>query len=62
MGHYKKEYTPLFRGFDSHIGFWTGHQDYYDHTAVESGRWGLDMRIGKLMIFNQKFTKFYIFV
>lgn len=44
LGHYKKEYTPLYRGFESHLGFWTGHQDYYDHTAAESGVWGFDMR------------------
>ena len=35
LGHYKSVYTPLSRGFDSHYGYWTGHQDYYDHTAVE---------------------------
>lgn len=35
LGHYKSVYTPLHRGFDSHYGYWTGHQDYYDHTAVE---------------------------
>lgn len=44
LGSYKKEYTPLFRGFDSHLGYWTGHQDYFDHTAVETGTWGYDMR------------------
>lgn len=44
LGHYKREYTPLFRGFDSHLGFWTGHQDYFDHKAEERGEVGLDMR------------------
>ncbi|XP_033211508.1 arylsulfatase B [Belonocnema kinseyi] len=46
LGHYKKEYTPLYRGFSSHLGFWSGHQDYFDHTAVEEKQWGLDMRRG----------------
>lgn len=46
LGHYKRVYTPLYRGFDSHVGCWTGHQDYNDHTAEESGVWGLDMRRG----------------
>lgn len=46
LGHYKRAYTPLYRGFDSHVGYWTGHQDYSDHTAMEHGTWGLDMRRG----------------
>ncbi|XP_034171357.1 arylsulfatase J isoform X2 [Osmia lignaria lignaria] len=46
LGFYIKEYTPMYRGFDSHVGFWSGHQDYFDHTAVESPYWGLDMRRG----------------
>lgn len=44
LGSYKKEYTPLYRGFKSHLGIWTGHHDYNDHTAMETGMWGLDMR------------------
>jgi len=28
------------------VGFWSGHHDYNDHTAVEHGHWGLDMRNG----------------
>lgn len=46
LGSYRKEYTPTYRGFDSHLGYWTGHHDYNDHTAVESPYWGLDMRRG----------------
>lgn len=38
LGFYTKEYTPLYRGFDSHIGFWSGHHDYFDHSAVEEVR------------------------
>ncbi|XP_037956050.1 arylsulfatase B-like [Teleopsis dalmanni] len=44
LGHYKRIYTPLYRGFRSHVGFWTGHHDYFDHTAQENPSWGLDMR------------------
>lgn len=44
LGSYRKEYTPTYRGFDSHLGYWTGHHDYNDHTAVEDQYWGLDMR------------------
>ncbi|CAL7936934.1 unnamed protein product [Xylocopa violacea] len=46
LGFYTKEYTPTYRGFDSHVGFWSGRQDYFDHTAVESPYWGFDMRRG----------------
>ena len=46
LGSYKKAYTPLMRGFESHVGIWTGHHDYFDHTAEEKGMWGLDMRRG----------------
>ncbi|KAG8226112.1 hypothetical protein J437_LFUL006742 [Ladona fulva] len=46
LGFYKKEYTPEYRGFDSHVGHWTGQQDYYDHTATEEHFWGLDMHRG----------------
>lgn len=35
LGFYKKEYTPTFRGFRSHTGYWSGHQDYNDHMAME---------------------------
>lgn len=46
LGHYRAAYTPERRGFDSHLGYWTGHQDYFDHTADERGGYGLDMRRG----------------
>ncbi|XP_075972359.1 arylsulfatase I isoform X2 [Anticarsia gemmatalis] len=46
LGNYKKEYLPLNRGFDSHLGFWTGKIDLYDHTNMEQGSWGYDFRRG----------------
>lgn len=46
LGHWKREYTPLYRGFLSHVGYWTGHQDYNDHTSFERPGWGYDMRRG----------------
>lgn len=42
----------MYRGFDSHLGFWAGHQDYYDHTGVESGVWGPDMRRNMSVAFD----------
>ncbi|XP_042228153.1 arylsulfatase B-like [Homarus americanus] len=45
LGMATRELTPIYRGFMSHFGYWTGHQDYYDHTAQEGpGYWGYDMR------------------
>ncbi|XP_049956678.1 arylsulfatase J-like [Schistocerca serialis cubense] len=46
LGFFKKEYTPTYRGFDSHFGYWNGFQDYYDHTvkATNSPFAGYDMR------------------
>ena len=29
---FAKEYTPLYRGFESHYGYYQGCEDYYDHT------------------------------
>ncbi|XP_058835002.1 arylsulfatase B [Topomyia yanbarensis] len=46
LGHYTLKYTPLQRGFDSHVGFWTGHHHMFDHSSVETETWGLDMRRG----------------
>ncbi|XP_058788987.1 arylsulfatase B-like isoform X2 [Phymastichus coffea] len=48
QGFHRREYTPLFRGFDSHFGYWNGLQDYYTHDVDSSvpgeGFRGFDMR------------------
>lgn len=36
LGMAIKEMTPNYRGFASHFGYWTGHKDYYDHSAQEA--------------------------
>ena len=35
LGSHSANFTPTYRGFKSHLGYWTGHEDYYDHTAQE---------------------------
>ena len=35
LGSHTRRVTPTHRGFSSHTGYWTGHEDYYDHTAQE---------------------------
>ena len=37
LGHHRKEFLPTFRGFDSHYGFWLGHQDYFSHMSGDGG-------------------------
>uniref|UniRef100_T1IX37 Sulfatase N-terminal domain-containing protein n=1 Tax=Strigamia maritima TaxID=126957 RepID=T1IX37_STRMM len=63
LGFFHTNYTPTARGFDSHFGYFCGHQDYFDHTAQETNYdWGLDMRNGsKLMksLFGQYSTTLF---
>ena len=35
LGSFTQDVTPTKRGFLSHTGYWTGHEDYFDHTAQE---------------------------
>ncbi|XP_002741217.1 arylsulfatase I-like [Saccoglossus kowalevskii] len=44
LGFFAKEYTPTYRGFDSHYGYFLGHQDYYTHNALWNNQWGFDLR------------------
>ncbi|XP_054267266.1 arylsulfatase B-like [Macrosteles quadrilineatus] len=47
LGFYKKEFTPLQRGFDSHFGYWSGAISYYDHIDENPYNYsGHDMRRG----------------
>ena len=33
LGFHTKEYTPIYRGFDSHFGYWGSKEDYYTHDC-----------------------------
>ncbi|XP_070567143.1 arylsulfatase I-like isoform X2 [Ptychodera flava] len=44
LGYYAWEFTPLFRGFDTHYGYYNGEEDYYIHTAQTNKYIGLDFR------------------
>ncbi|XP_054166666.1 arylsulfatase B-like [Oppia nitens] len=43
QGFFQRSYIPTERGFDTHFGYWTGHEDYYDRTSQENW-WGIDFR------------------
>ncbi|XP_077994636.1 arylsulfatase B-like [Glandiceps talaboti] len=48
LGYFAWEYTPLYRGFDSHYGYYNGEEDYYIHAAEGNGNYiGLDFRDDK---------------
>ena len=37
LGFCNEKYLPTHRGFESHIGYMLGHEDYYLHTNAPSG-------------------------
>ncbi|CAH1792967.1 unnamed protein product [Owenia fusiformis] len=52
LGFCSWEYTPTYRGFHSHYGYFLGEEDYWDHTSwAEGGKLkGLDFRHNKELI------------
>lgn len=48
LGFYQKDYTPLYRGFDEHMGYFAGQEDYYTHIGPGYGgtKAGLDWHRG----------------
>ncbi|KAF6029584.1 hypothetical protein EB796_012153 [Bugula neritina] len=48
LGMFTRNYTPTYRGFDSHFGFWSDKTDYFSHensgsVAASSNAIGLDL-------------------
>jgi len=54
LGHFKHAHLPLQRGFDAHVGFYSGFQDHFSHVSESSicevadaeGQCFLDLRSG----------------
>ncbi|XP_052803906.1 arylsulfatase B-like isoform X1 [Mya arenaria] len=53
LGFFKNEYLPTSRGFDSHFGYWTGKEDYFDHMDIDGFK-GLDFR-NNMAVVNDTF-------
>lgn len=34
LGFFQREYTPTYRGFDSHFGYWHGFQNHFSHDTT----------------------------
>ncbi|XP_012939276.1 arylsulfatase I [Aplysia californica] len=53
LGMFQWEYTPLYRGFESHIGYYQGCEDYYEHTyEANLAMWGVDFQRDKDLLWN----------
>ncbi|KAK7495650.1 hypothetical protein BaRGS_00013097 [Batillaria attramentaria] len=58
LGMFANAYTPLYRGFESHFGYYQGCEDYYDHTyEANKDQWGLDFRRDMQVLRN--YTGYY---
>ena len=45
LGSCRERYVPTRRGFESHTGYWTGKEDYYQHTNLESDKVHLSVHV-----------------
>ncbi|XP_077533055.1 arylsulfatase I-like [Haemaphysalis longicornis] len=42
LGSHSKQHTPTYRGFDTFYGFYSGEEDYFNHTNRWEDHFGLD--------------------
>ncbi|CAG2122332.1 unnamed protein product, partial [Medioppia subpectinata] len=52
LGFARKEYTPTYRGFDSHVGYWGSSEYFYNHTNCFNNVCGHDFRHNMDVITN----------
>ena len=45
IGYMTDEYTPTYRGFDSHYGYLGGCDDYYDHNYRDGRGTGNETKV-----------------
>ena len=52
LGYFRNNYTPLERGFESHLGYYTGYTGYYDYMA--------QVRVSQYLIHNTHLVMYYL--
>merc|ERR1719242_706927 len=58
LGFCRTDYTPTRRGFDSHLGFWSDGEDYYQKNKTSHSLVGLDFRDGLLRDGNDQYSTY----
>jgi len=58
LGFFSEDYTPTRRGFDSHYGYYTGKEDYLDHTCAAA--WPDDVSIDRLRNMCTRVLKMFL--
>ena len=59
LGFFKRQYIPTERGFDSHFGYWTSHEDYFDRTSTQANWWGIDFHENEKPVDMEEYEGLY---